>query len=214
MRMARAFIASIPVALVVVAALVVPLAVIPGTFGFQSWPSSRGVPVTERQVRLTPLPAIAVVRVRPHSAPGSTRTLASVAAPPKALAPPHAPSAPHVRVVQPPVVRHPSGNSAPAEPSPQPAPHTPQQPQQQQPQQQPTPDPQPTPGAVASGDVPVLRDNPAPTPSTPAVPPPPSPVTQVVEAIAPTPVPAAPATPAEHCHGDNGQVQSGHHGYD
>ena len=50
--MARAFIASVPMGVVLVAALVVPLAVIPGTFGFDSWPSSRGASVTERQVRL------------------------------------------------------------------------------------------------------------------------------------------------------------------
>ena len=45
--MARAFIASVPMGIVLVAALVVPLAVIPGTFGFQRWPSSRGERVTE-----------------------------------------------------------------------------------------------------------------------------------------------------------------------
>src|SRR3954465_4738061 len=54
MRMARAFMASVPMGIVLVAALVVPLAVIPGTFGFDRWPSSRGERVTERQVRLAP----------------------------------------------------------------------------------------------------------------------------------------------------------------
>src|SRR4051794_39211913 len=67
MQMARAFIASVPMAVVLVAALVVPLAVIPGTFGFDRWPSSRGEQVTERQVRLAP-PKVNVVAVRPRRA--------------------------------------------------------------------------------------------------------------------------------------------------
>src|SRR4051812_50217198 len=65
MRMARAFMASVPMGIVLVAALVVPLAVIPGTFGFDRWPSSRGERVTERQVRLAP-PKVDVVAVRPR----------------------------------------------------------------------------------------------------------------------------------------------------
>ena len=40
MRMARAFIAAVPLALILVAAFVVPFAVIPGTFGFSSWPEA------------------------------------------------------------------------------------------------------------------------------------------------------------------------------
>src|SRR5436305_8737367 len=67
MRMARAFIASVPMGVVLVAALVVPLAVIPGTFGFDSWPSSQGASVTERQVRL-PAPKVDVVAVLPRKA--------------------------------------------------------------------------------------------------------------------------------------------------
>src|SRR3954452_6557456 len=67
MRMARAFMASVPMGIVLVAALVVPLAVIPGTFGFDRWPSSRGEQVTERQVRLAP-PKVDVVAVRPRRA--------------------------------------------------------------------------------------------------------------------------------------------------
>src|SRR3954464_15896452 len=79
MRMARAFMASVPLAVVVVAALVVPLAVIPGTFGFDSWPSSRGERVSERQVRLAP-PKVDVVAVRPRRAvPGGPPVLASTA---------------------------------------------------------------------------------------------------------------------------------------
>src|SRR3954451_8539089 len=65
MRMARAFIASVPMAIVLVAAVVVPLAVIPGTFGFQSWPSSHGERISESRVQETPR-AIKVVQVQPN----------------------------------------------------------------------------------------------------------------------------------------------------
>src|SRR4051812_31613288 len=62
MRMARAFIASVPMAVVLVAALVVPLTVIPGTFAFQSWPTSIGGTVSEHQVEVAPAPRTVVVR--------------------------------------------------------------------------------------------------------------------------------------------------------
>src|SRR5436305_14908655 len=65
MRTARAFIASVPLAIILVAALVVPLTVIPGTFGFDSWPSSHGASVAERQVRF-PAPKVDIVAVRPR----------------------------------------------------------------------------------------------------------------------------------------------------
>src|SRR3954451_17028664 len=54
MRMARAFIASVPLGVVLIAAVIVPVAVTPGTFGFQSWPSSHGEQVTDRPVRAVP----------------------------------------------------------------------------------------------------------------------------------------------------------------
>src|SRR3954464_12182155 len=54
MRMARAFIASVPMAVVLVAAVVVPLAVIPGTFGFKAWPSSHGERISESRVQEQP----------------------------------------------------------------------------------------------------------------------------------------------------------------
>src|SRR3954470_6903954 len=62
MRMARAFIASVPLAVVLVAALVVPLMVIPGTFAFQSWPKSLGATVSESQVQVAPAPRTVLVR--------------------------------------------------------------------------------------------------------------------------------------------------------
>src|SRR5436853_7745055 len=85
MRMARAFIASVPMGVVLVAALVVRLAVIPGTFGFDSWPSSHGAAVAERQVRL-PAPKVYVVAVRPRK-PAPVRRPVFVAARPRVAAP-------------------------------------------------------------------------------------------------------------------------------
>src|SRR4051812_49512548 len=78
MRMARAFIASVPMAIVLVAALVVPLTVIPGTFGFESWPESPGERVTEHQVRLSQ-PPVAAVRIRTSPPAAVKRSLASAA---------------------------------------------------------------------------------------------------------------------------------------
>src|SRR3954453_16329766 len=85
MRMARAFIASVPMGVVLVAALVVPLAVIPGTFGFDRWPSSRGAQVTERQVRLAP-PKGDVVAVRPRRAQSERKPVFVAATPAPARA--------------------------------------------------------------------------------------------------------------------------------
>src|SRR4051812_44594095 len=129
MRMARAFIASVPMGIVLVAALVVPLAVIPGTFGFDRWPSSRGERVTQSQVRLAP-PKVAVVQVHPRSAPAPQRALASVST--GASSPPPAPrvvlasvAAPRRAAVAPSPKPDPSTRNAPSRP-------THQQPQTQQ----------------------------------------------------------------------------------
>src|SRR3954471_19565577 len=75
MRMARAFMASIPLAVVLVAALVVPLAVTPGTFGFHSWPTSRGEQVTDRPVRES-VRGVQVVDSRPERPGSGHRSLA------------------------------------------------------------------------------------------------------------------------------------------
>src|SRR3954469_14090801 len=50
MRMAKALIAAIPLGLGLVAAVVVLLAVSPGSFGFDSWPSSPAAPPRENAV--------------------------------------------------------------------------------------------------------------------------------------------------------------------
>src|SRR4051794_6345587 len=158
MRMARAFIASVPMGIVLVAALVVPLAVIPGTFGFDRWPSSRGERVTESQVRLAP-PKVAVVQVHRRSAPAPQRALASVNTGTSA-----APPAPRVVVASVAAPRRAAVAPAPA-PSPQPdrgprnAPPRPTH-QQSQTQQQPQQPQQPSknaPGFLAGGAPPVAR---------------------------------------------------------
>src|SRR5438128_2638167 len=91
MRMARAFIASVPLGIVLVAALVVPLLVIPGTFGFEGWPTSAPSAVTDRAVRPeTAAPAAVAVAVdkRPRQvAPVAHRAFAS------ATPAPHKPAA-------------------------------------------------------------------------------------------------------------------------
>jgi hypothetical protein len=67
--------ASIPLAVVLVAALVVPLAAVPGTFGFHSWPTSRGEQVTDRPVRQAAR-GVQVVESRPERRASSSRSLA------------------------------------------------------------------------------------------------------------------------------------------
>jgi hypothetical protein len=188
MKMARAFIASVPLALVLVAALVVPLAVIPGTFGFQGWPSARSEQVTERQVLLTP-PTVAVVPVRTAPAHDARRSVASL---PVQRPQPAAPrrstttSTVPVRTTAPSHAGGPGRDGAPASQQHQPAASTP--PAQQQPASQ----PQPAPTTVANGDPPMLRETPAPQPvDPPPAPVVPVPVPQVVPA-APAPVPPAP----------------------
>jgi hypothetical protein len=59
--------ASIPLAVVLVAALVVPLAVIPGTFGFSSWPTAGSEQVTEHHVLDVPL-RVQLVKEQPEGA--------------------------------------------------------------------------------------------------------------------------------------------------
>src|SRR5438128_4024065 len=86
MRTSRAFIASVPLAIILVAALVVPVTVIPGTFGFDSWPSAHGASIAERQVRL-PAPKPEVVAVRPHRAASEQQRPVRVAASPRPVAP-------------------------------------------------------------------------------------------------------------------------------
>jgi hypothetical protein len=198
MRMARAFIASVPMGVVLVAALVVPLTVIPGTFGFESWPTSRRDQVTEQQVRLAP-PKVDVVAVRPRQAVPARHPVLVAAARPRpvnpspnvvALAP--APRRTPVRVSAPTPTRDSGPRPAPSQPTQQPAP----------PAEQPTKDPS---GALAGGEVPVAREL---APQEP----PPQPVQQPA-APQPAPVEQAPPVPVERlapepCHGHDG----GQHG--
>jgi hypothetical protein len=193
--MARAFIASVPMGVVLVAALVVPLTVIPGTFGFDSWPSSRGEQVTEQQVRLAP-PKVDVVAVRPrHAVPARHPVPASTPAPAPAVPPSVVAIAPRprrtvVRVSTPAPTPDPGPRRDPPQPAQQPAPPAPQE--------QPTKDPS---GALAGGDVPVARELPPREPVQQPAAPQPAPVEQAppmpVERVAPEP-----------CHGHEG----GQHG--
>jgi len=195
MRMARAFIASVPLAIVLVAALVVPLAVIPGTFGFDRWPSSHGEQVTERQVRLAP-PKVDVVPVRPRRAVPERHPVIVAARPrPTRVAPTV------VAVASPPAPRR-DPRQAPQQQAPESPRPQPRQPEPQQTQQQPQPEPSKSPsGLLANGDAPVAREAPHQSPAPQHTPPPepqpaPAPVQQ------PTPAPVERVVPSEPCHGN------------
>jgi hypothetical protein len=85
MKMARAFVASVPLAVVLVAAVVVPIALTPSTFGFDRWPTDRAHGIPDRPVRVAP-ERVAEVPVRaPRPAASSARLIASapVAAAPR-----------------------------------------------------------------------------------------------------------------------------------
>jgi hypothetical protein len=198
--MARAFIASVPMGIVLVAALVVPLAVIPGTFGFDRWPSSRSERITERQVRLAP-PKVEVVKVEPRPAP-AVRNVVAVASVDSTPAPraPVAARAPRRVVLAP----------APQKPDPQPR-HAPSPPVHENPPPAPAPQPEPQQpskndsGLLAGGDTPVARElppqNPTPTPAPPVTVP--APVEQAVQA------PVERVVPSELCHGRGGGGDAG-----
>jgi hypothetical protein len=172
--------------IVLVAALVVPLAVIPGTFGFDRWPSSRGERVTESQVRLAP-PKVAVVQVHPRSAPAPQRVLASVST-----------GAVVVRAPSRPDTRRQHASSPPAHQDPPPAPAA--QPEPQQPSKNDS-------GILAGGDPPVARQLP---PADPTPPQPPVTAPSPVEHAVPPPVERV--TPSEPCHGHGDGGGDGHGG--
>jgi len=204
MRMARAFIASVPLGIVLVAALVVPLAVIPGTFGFDSWPSSHGDKVTESQVRLAP-PKVAVVPVRTPPVPEPRQTVAVATIAPS---PAPAPVVPARRATLVPVhttapTSHRGARNVPPRPTHQ------NVPQPQTPAQQREPAPQPSKndsGILAGGEPPVAREAPTdPQSQTPVVHvPAPEPPQQVV------PQPVQHAVPSQPCRGDEGGEGGGH----
>jgi hypothetical protein len=179
--------ASVPLGIVLVAALVVPLAVIPGTFGFDRWPSSRGERVTERQVRLAP-PKVDVVAVRPRRAVPERHPVLVSTAPrqaPTVVAVAPAPRRTTVVHVQ--------------SPKPDRAPRPSHQPQAQPaPQPQPQSAPQPSKGdsgLLAGRDAPVAREVPQQEAPAPA----PQPAPEPVQEAAPQPVPRVAAP--EPCHG-------------
>jgi hypothetical protein len=144
MRTSKAFIAAIPLALVLVAAVMVLLVVAPGTFGFNSWPQAPHAAPHENVVVVdTPVEGEAPVRAdrravdrvrRALPAPVSTQSRRVAAAPGPAPGP----------------VRNPSPSAASGSPQdvkvPPPAPAVPA-----------------APGGVAvvgAGDVPLLRADP------------------------------------------------------
>src|SRR4051812_45220857 len=114
MRMTKALIAAVSLALVLVAAVVVPLVVMPGLFGFNDWPEATPSAAHEQVVKLD-APAkrtVAVERKRP--APATPKPVASprqrpAQVPPPQPAQPLQPAAP----ATPPV---PAAPTAPAEP--------------------------------------------------------------------------------------------------
>jgi hypothetical protein len=188
--------------IVLVAALVVPLAVIPGTFGFDRWPSSRGEPVTERQVRIAP-PQVVVVKVAPAPAPGPRRTVvvASVARKPAPAAPVAAPAprrAVVVRAPSQPDTRPQHAASPPAQQDPPQTPVAPAEPQQPSKNDS---------GLLAGGGPPVARE--LPPQDAPPAQPTPAPVPAPVQQAVPAPVERV--VPSEPCHG-NGNGNGGHQG--
>lgn len=174
--MARAFIASVPLALALVAAVVVPVAVTPGTFGFDKWPSA-----TREQIAATPLrvaPRKVQVAVREperravRTATATLRVSSNVAARPHVRLVALAPAAPHRLAATPthspaptPAHQHSAGPGTPPQPVSTPAAQAPAP-------TVPAPTaPAPAPVQVASsGTQPALRDDtqettdPAPAP--------------------------------------------------
>jgi len=181
MRMAKALLASIPLGLVLVAAVVVPVALTPGTFGYHRWPTPKAAQVADRPVvpgevrvaitRPERRPATAavasrrvvVVRHEPRSSHRHWRAQARGSTPlggRRSAGPRHVPA--------------PAPNESPADtpatvpPAAQPAGGT--------------EDPAPAPEVANAGETPVLRDDPADE----------LPVVEV-----PPPLPVIVATPAE-----------------
>jgi hypothetical protein len=215
MRMARAFIASVPLAVVLVAAVIVPVAVTPGTFGFKSWPMSPREKVTDRPVR-SEARAVEVVKATAEG-PGFSRAAAAVSkhrrpAAKRATNGSARPDRQTANLVMTPAPREPARDGSgrdgsqggadgdgPGNGSALPVPGnagTPSTPSSEpEPQPQPGPAAQPDPGQVAEADPPVLRPDPVPTPA------PPAPVTPVL------PAPPSPSDDGDDC--DRGDRRRG-----
>jgi hypothetical protein len=165
MKMARAFIASIPLALVLVAAVIVPVALIPGTFGFHSWPTATADKVAESPVAVAAV-ELPVARggVRQSNRVADTATPRTVTPQILAAAPVSgrgAPAAPDAAPV--PAAPTPVPPAPPASPQPAPAADPPASGHDQA---------QPPPDVVAAADPPVLRDHAAAdAPTLPVQPP-------------------------------------------
>jgi hypothetical protein len=185
MKMARAFMAAIPLAVALVAAVIVPLTLIPGTFGFHGWPSASGGHVVATQVDVAPdLPVARGGRVQP-SREGERDTVASTRG---------ARSAPRTLAAAPASGRGPAGSAETALPTrahgsgpgdgtstPAPAPSTPAVPATGQGPPAAGSEPAQPPTEVAvGGDAPVLRDEPSDALAPPAAPP-------IVDVPAPAP---------------------------
>ncbi|GAC1522657.1 MAG: hypothetical protein NVS2B6_07940 [Thermoleophilaceae bacterium] len=157
MKPARAFLTSIPLVLVLVAAVVVPLSLAPGTFRFRAWPS----PASPR-VAAQPLaePAVAVIRVAAPFEPYAGGTSIAHFVPPTVPQVPRAPRPAPTGPRQPPVsAPHPT--LPPPAPAPAPAPP---------PAPSPVPTPTPPTPATAAATTPPAGDGtqPADTPTAPA----------------------------------------------
>jgi hypothetical protein len=210
MQMARAFIASVPTAIVLVAALVVPITVIPGTFAFHSWPSTRSEVITDRPVRETPQ-VVKVAPQRPQRATVSGRERATTNAGRRGTTPAtstsHAtPRRQAANAVTSPRGsdrddRHASARGPGHAPAPSVTPGAPSTPSSEPEPQEPTSGSQP--GQIVVGDTPVLRDD---QPETPA--PPPSHVAPVTPVV---PSPPAPGDDGDDC--DHGPVRDVGHGH-
>jgi hypothetical protein len=116
MKMARAFLASIPLALVLVAAVIVPVAVTPGSFGFHGWPEppqelAREAPVVV-QVAEQPAPA-------PRRDSENSKSSAATGRPVLVASAPEAPARKPRRRPAPaaPGAQTPTGSPAPATPA-------------------------------------------------------------------------------------------------
>jgi hypothetical protein len=183
--------ASIPLAIVLIAALLVPLAVIPGTFGFHDWPSTARERVGEHPVREQPR-TIQVVKDTPATA-GAPRKHArdtseqrSASAEPGLVA--SVPGRANTPVATP-DASGPSSNGTAGGPGESGTPSSPAVPTPSTPAaepEQPGTEPnQPGTDQVAGDDTPVLRDDAPAAPATPSTP------------IAPVaPAPAAPVAPS------------------
>jgi len=175
--MSKAFIASVPLGLILLAALIVPTLIPSASLDFEGWPASRGDRVAEPQVRIANAKHDAAVASSVRGAPAGKRGVG--AAPAGKVTPRHGPAA-APRTVPGHTPRRPGSHGGrDATPGPAPAPLAPGSPgsQPSQPSQpshpEPVQAPDPPPEAVATEEPPVTRDDPA---ANLPLPPPPSPV--------------------------------------